>query len=226
LNRPPRAVQDVDAFIFDLDGTLVDSSLDIANSANLLRQELGRAALPVELVVTFVGDGVGSLMQRLLGHDGPEPRPAELALARDRFRELYGPRCLEHTRPYPGVVEGVEAMSDRPLFIATNKPKAFTDLILEGLQLRRFFTRVVSGDEVPAQKPAPGHLQACLEGFHLAPSRIVMVGDHANDIRAAHALGARAAGVRYGMSELGTAEAEAEWVFDRFEDFVTRFANR
>ncbi|PJB39998.1 MAG: phosphoglycolate phosphatase, partial [Deltaproteobacteria bacterium CG_4_9_14_3_um_filter_63_12] len=90
-------MQDVDAFIFDLDGTLVDSSLDIANSANLLRQELGRAALPVELVVTFVGDGVGSLMQRLLGHDGPEPRPAELALARDRFRELYGPRCLEHT---------------------------------------------------------------------------------------------------------------------------------
>ena len=193
------------AYIFDLDGTLVDSGRDIALAANVVRGALGLPDLPEPVLVGYVGDGVRRLLERALGHDAATGRTglpvdgARLDEAQRLFADHYGRHLLDHTRLYPGVRETLDALAPVPLHVATNKPRAFTDRILGGLGLGDRFGRVVGGDDVPVRKPDPGHLSACLEGRDVEPARVVMVGDSPNDIAAARALGAVAVGCTYGL---------------------------
>jgi len=196
------------AFIFDLDGTLVDSRTDIAAAANVARAAVGLPPLGEPTLRSYVGDGVMLLLRRVLGHDlaatadGPGVLPAgdaRLQAAHEAYVEHYGRHLLDHTRPYEGVPELLRALSGVPLMVATNKPGAFSGAILAGLGLDRFFRRVVGGDQVTARKPDPAHLRACLAGLDVAPRAIVVVGDSPNDILAARALGAVAVGCTWGL---------------------------
>jgi len=197
------------AVIFDLDGTVVDSGTDIAAAANHVRREFDLAPVSPAVAIGYVGDGVAKLLRRILGHDaatgrtGAAGRPvtdAQLAAANRVFFEHYEQHCLDHTRLYPGIRDLLHSLRSRHVLLATNKPRAFTERILAGLDVAASFERIVAGDDTPAKKPDPAHLAACLEGIDVAPGDVVVVGDSPNDVLAARALGAVSVAVAYGLT--------------------------
>ncbi len=224
------------AFIFDLDGTLVDSGRDIAASANFTRVHFQLPALPEDTIRSYVGDGVQRLLQRALGHDvhtgmtgeaGLPVTPERLDEAMGVFAGHYGRHLLDTTRPYPGVLEVLRRFAAFPLHVATNKPQPFALSILSGLRLDGAFRRVVGGDEAPARKPDPAHLQACMEGLQVDPAQVVVVGDSPNDILAARALGAVSVGCTFGLVAPGVVKAAGpDLLLERFADLAGLFPSR
>ncbi len=190
------------AFVFDLDGTLVDSGEDIARSANFVRGHFGLPALDVPTVIGYVGDGVEMLLRRALGQVAAGDPPVETERLQEGlgvFAEHYGRHLLDSTRLYPGVLDVLMRFRAFPLLLATNKPRGFTDRILEGLGIKGAFARIVAGDETPARKPDPEHIRQVTSGIDIPPGEIVVVGDSPNDIMAARAFGAVAVGCTYGL---------------------------
>ena len=225
-----------EAFIFDLDGTLVDSGLDIALAANFTRGHFDLKELSVDTINCYVGDGVARLLTRALGHDirtgmtgvaGLPVSPQMLQEGQAVFGEYYGRHLLDNTVAYPGVLDMLVRFRRFPLHLATNKPRKFTDAILAGLHLDGAFRRIVAGDEAPVRKPDPSHLRACLEGLDLEPGSVVVVGDSPNDIHAARAMGAVAVGCTYGLVAPGLVRsAKPDLVIDSVEELSRLFPSR
>ena len=215
----------VETFIFDLDGTLVDSGLDIALSANFVRQHFDLPELPVATAQSYVGDGVAKLLERALGHGGVPVAPEQLTEALGVFQEHYGAHLLDNTCLYRGVLEVLDGLRELPLQVATNKPRDFTDRILAGVGLEGRFRRIVGGDETPARKPDPVHLEMALAGLEVAPSRVVMVGDSPNDVNAARAFGAISVGCTFGLVEpVIVAASEPDYLLDSMSALTELFA--
>lgn len=221
------------AFVFDLDGTLIDSGEDIARSGNFVRGRFRLPALPLATVIGFVGDGVEMLLRRCLAHDVRSGRadlpvtPETLAEGLAVFREHYGRHLLDHTRLYPGVLETLMRFRAFPLLLATNKPCEFTDAILQGLGIRDAFAAITAGDETPARKPDPEHLRRVLAGIPVSPEDVVVVGDSPNDVAAAHAFGAVAVGCTYGLVEAGRIRAAGpDLVIDSIGELAGLFPSR
>ncbi|HZC16814.1 MAG TPA: phosphoglycolate phosphatase [Caulobacteraceae bacterium] len=204
------------ALLFDLDGTLVNSVPDLAMAANRLLAELGRAPLEIPDIARMVGDGVAALVERVLAARGVEEGAAEAALP--RFVALYEKDAATLTRPYPGVeaVLGRFAGEGVRLAVCTNKPEAATRRVLEGVGLARFFSVVLGGDSLPQRKPDPAPLLAALHRLGAAPGMAAMVGDHRNDVLAAHGAGVSTVFARYGygLATLGALRPDA--VIDSF----------
>jgi len=209
MNGKARSVRHPAAFIFDLDGTLIDSAADIAAAANAARTRFGLPELPLPVVAAYIGDGVQMLMRRVLSaaaQNGPVGEPAApvtdamVATGLVVLREHYGRHCLDRTVLYPGVRALLDRLRGTPLMIATNKPRRFTEQILRGFAIDTYFDRVVAGDDVTHLKPHPEALERCLDGFAVAPRDVVVVGDSPNDIEAARALGAVAVAATYGLT--------------------------
>ena len=215
------------AFIFDLDGTLIDSGADIAASANFARGHFDLPPLPDATIISHVGDGVRMLMTRLLAVGDVPVDEERIAEAVNVFRDHYGRHCLDQTTLFPGVLATLLRFRAVPLTVATNKPRRFTLQILDGLHVADAFRRVVAGDDVPHQKPDPMHLRACLEGLDVPPAEVVVVGDHPNDIQGARAIGALAVGVTYGLTPAGLIRAaRPDLVIDSFADLAELFPSR
>jgi phosphoglycolate phosphatase len=224
------------AFIFDLDGTLIDSGLDIALSANFTRVHFGLPELPVPTVKGYVGDGVARLLQRTLGHDvrSGQTGPAGLPVSDEMhaegmtvFADHYGRHLLDNTSLYPGVLEVLARFQRIPLHLATNKPRAFTDPILAGLHLAGAFRTVVCGDETPRRKPDPAHLVACLEGFKVEPQQVIVVGDSPNDVNAARAAGFVAVACTFGLVPPGLLKSAApDFTIDAMDELSALFPSR
>jgi phosphoglycolate phosphatase len=185
-------------FVFDLDGTLVDSRRDIADAANALIETCGAAPLPEERVGRMVGDGAAALIARAFAARGIEQPPDAL----DRFLALYAGRLLNHTRPYPGVASLLDALAGRgALAVLTNKPNAATREILAGLDLARHFPdrAVLGGDGPFARKPDPAGLRHLLEVAGVPPDATLLVGDSVVDLRTARAAATSICVARYGF---------------------------
>jgi phosphoglycolate phosphatase len=183
--------------VFDLDGTLVDSRTDLANATNALIEELGGAPLPETRVADMVGEGAAVLVRRALTASGLNP---DTRGALERFLALYDTRLLDHTRPYDGMVDVLEALRRRfPLAVLTNKPARATDQVLEGLGLRRFFGPVIGGDTPAGRKPDPAGLLQIASASGVAPSATLLVGDSPIDQQTAQRAGAHICLARYGF---------------------------
>lgn len=167
--------------VFDLDGTLIDSSRDLAASIGELLESYGAAPLPLADVVAMVGDGAPILVRRALTRAGLRPGVDD-ALA--RFLTIYDRRLMDHTVAYPGIIESLALATRRgPFAVLTNKPLGPTIGILEALGLRGFFTRVIGGDSEYGRKPDPSGLLAMQA---LAPGdRLVVIGDSPADWKVA-----------------------------------------
>jgi phosphoglycolate phosphatase len=215
------------AFIFDLDGTLVDSAKDIAISANFARLHFGLPEIPEATTVSYIGDGVEILMQRMLGHDYRQTSPEEIAEGLGVLREHYGNHCLDNTVAYPGVLAALAHFHRIPMMVATNKPSIFAAKILDSLNLTPAFRTIVAGDNVTRKKPDPEMLQKCLKGLDVNPADVVMVGDSPNDVNAAKSIGAISVGCTYGIVAAGILKsANPDITIDSFDELKTLFPSR
>lgn len=181
--------------VFDLDGTLIDSARDLAESIGELLGSYGAAPLPLSEVVTMVGEGAPILVRRALARAGLRAG-ADEALA--RFTTIYDRRLLDHTVAYPGIPEALAlAIQHGPLAVLTNKPLGPSIGVLEALGLRGYFSRVIGGDSEHGRKPDPAGLLALQA---LAPGApLVMVGDSPADWKVAVNAGCAFVFARYGF---------------------------
>jgi phosphoglycolate phosphatase len=183
--------------VFDLDGTLVDSRRDIAESANELLAALDAPPLDHDEVVRMVGEGARLLVSRVLAAGGVR-EDIEAAFA--RFSTIYDRRLADHTRPYPGVVEGLERLAERfTLAVLTNKPQHHTDRLLDALDLRRYFVQALGGDTTHGRKPDPTGLTALIGAAGAVPAASLLVGDSWVDAETARRGGTRFCFADYGF---------------------------
>jgi phosphoglycolate phosphatase len=175
------------AAIFDLDGTLVDSRQDLVASGNHARRSLALPELPFDTVVGFIGDGVDRLVQRLIA----DADPGLHAQALRAFEAHYHDHCCVATAAFDGIPELLGRLRGQAwhIGVATNKPRAFTAMILDHCRLSSLVDDVRGGDT--QRKPDPGQLLSLFAGFEALPRSSWMIGDHHTDIRAAQAAGCR-----------------------------------
>jgi phosphoglycolate phosphatase len=181
---------------FDLDGTLVDSRRDLADSANELIEELGGQPLTVDAIGRMVGEGARVLVHRALTAAGLAERPGMLA----RFMEIYDRRLLNHTVAYDGMLDVVRYARTRArLAVLTNKPLAPSEQILAALGLRDLFDDIVGGDGEHPRKPDPAGLRALIRRAGASTGSTLMVGDSWVDHETAHRAAARCCLTTYGF---------------------------
>jgi phosphoglycolate phosphatase len=185
-------------FVFDLDGTLVDSRRDIADAANRLLRDCGADPLPDDRIGRMVGDGAATLVARAFAASGVEPPPDAL----ERFLSIYDRGLLNHTRTYEGIPDVLEALAPRAaLAVLTNKPMAATRRVLEGLGLARFFhaDAVVAGDGPFPRKPDPAGLRHLAARAGISHDDTLLVGDSIIDWRTARHAASAICLARYGF---------------------------
>ncbi len=191
--------------VFDLDGTLVDSAVDLAAAASALTVDLGGRALTVPEVMAMVGEGAGVLVRRALIAAGLDPATPH---ATTRFLELYDARLLDHTRLYPGIRETLDALDPLvPLAVLTNKPRAPAERLLQALGVRRYFVEVIGGDGPWPRKPNPAGLVALRA--HAAGGPMLLVGDSPVDAQTADRGGATFVLAQYGFGAAAFTNLEA-----------------
>lgn len=191
----------VRVFIFDLDGTLIDSKLDLALSVNGMLEYMGRAPLAYEKIFSFVGNGAPVLVRRSL-NEGAAPgevTDADVDRALAYFLSYYRAHMLDNTVAYPGVSEGLAMLEPHPMAVLTNKPVRFSRDILEGLGLSRHFRYVYGGNSFERKKPDPIGVQVLLRELNADLREAMMVGDSEIDVRTARNAGIWACGVTYGL---------------------------
>ncbi len=183
--------------IFDLDGTLVDTRRDLANSVNFALNALKLPALQIEEVMSYVGDGLKKLLDRSLPKDGLE----NIGEVIDIFREHYREHCLDFSGFYPDVVNILNYFQDKKMTVVSNKPEEFTRLILEGLRIADFFEIILGGDSLPLMKPDPGPILHILDKLNASNEKTAIVGDGTTDIEAGKAANILTCAVTYGLKE-------------------------
>ena len=190
----------ISAVIFDLDGTLIDTAGEIATALDRTFDELGHPRLPAAQVRDLIGRGVPSLVERALAKVGGRDN---LGHAVERFEAHYAQTVGTAAELFPGVRVGLESLASarRPMAVVTNKPRYFTQQLLDRLGVGPFFAAVVAGDDGIRRKPHGDMLVAACERMGSAPAETLMLGDSDNDIVAARAAGCPVWCVPYGYNE-------------------------
>jgi len=193
----------VQLLLFDFDGTLIDSKVDIATSVNATLKTLGLSQRTPEEIFRFVGDGVKRLLLLSVGEDNLEQYDMALQI----FRESYLRHCLDTTRMYPQIRQGLRALNGTYKAIVTNKPRDYTLRIVEGLGVSHLFAAIESPENGVELKPDPGMLLKVLNQLNIQPHQALMIGDSTNDIHAAHAAGMKVCAVGYGYGNVEKVKA-------------------
>lgn len=188
--------QPVRALLMDLDGTLVDSKMDLVTSVNAMLRKMSRAPLPIDLVASYVGHGAPKLIASALG---PQATESEREAGLQLFLEHYQTHKLDATRAYPGVPEALAALAGCPMAVLTNKPAQMSVDILQGLGLADYFRSIRGGDSFERKKPDPAGALSILRELDITPQDSAMVGDSDVDIQTARNAGMLAIGVKYGF---------------------------
>jgi phosphoglycolate phosphatase len=182
--------------VFDLDGTLIDSRADLAETANALIAERGGSRLSEHDIGRMVGGGAALLVKRAFTAAG---LPVD-ATSVPRFLELYDERLLATTRPYPGVLDALDSLTAlAPIAVLTNKPLAPTRRLLDAFGLSRYVAVAIGGDGEFPRKPDPSSLLHLIDVFGVEPRRTVMVGDSLIDFTTARNAGTPICLARYGF---------------------------
>jgi phosphoglycolate phosphatase len=209
-----------DLLIFDLDGTLIDSKRDLADSVNATRVWGGLPPLSDEIVSSYVGNGAPVLIRRAF----PDADETILARALQFFLDYYREHMLDATTLYPGVREALDRLHDAnvPLAILTNKPVRFSVRLIEGLGLDQHFFRIYGGNSFEEKKPNPKGIEMLMEESKAERARTVMVGDSSVDILTARNAGVQACGVSWGFQPETFVEAPPDFVIDDMGRLVDR----
>jgi phosphoglycolate phosphatase len=230
VSVPPRLL------VFDLDGTLIDSSLDLCNSVNAALEHVGKATLPNPLIASYIGDGAAMLVRRALGDPGDldalHPSDCDDLFRRtfDYFLTYYRAHKLDNTRCYEGVVNALTQIRTRhphlPMAVLTNKPVNPSRDICDALGLAPFFFQNYGGNSFDTKKPDPAGLLTIIDEASsllaarssatvtLSPGEVVMIGDSDVDVLTARRCGARFLGCTFGLAPAALAAAEPEATVD------------
>ena len=205
--------------IFDLDGTLVDSRLDLANAVNATRAHMGMGALTNERVYTYVGNGAPVLIRRALGEQATE---TEVQEGLEFFLEYYRDHALDHTVLYPGVKETLERFGTAGAHMAvlTNKPVNMSRAIVAGLGVSGYFFQVYGGNSFEFKKPHPIGVEALRNEVGATRDVTLMVGDSSVDVQTARNAGIRCCAVTYGFQPESLVDPAPDMLIDRMEQLV------
>ncbi len=200
--------------IFDLDGTLIDSRLDIANALNQALNTEGFSQLPIEQIVSFVGRGAGTLVREAMGPHSAEDFQRVFL----KFLEVYQQNILVETKLYEGALQFIEKSSHWQRAIVTNKPLKHTQEILSRLHLNQYFRWVIGADSLPVYKPDPGVMVPIQQELGEWETG-VMIGDSIIDIQLAKRVGLVSVALTHGF---GTQEelalAEPDFIVSDFKE--------
>ncbi len=221
----PIPVERLKLLVFDLDGTLIDSARDLANSVNAALEHMGRPTLTDELIAGFVGNGAAMLVRRSLAAENNIPpdevHDDELARAYSCFIEHYKAHNLDYTYAYAGAAESLAALSGRfTMAVLTNKPVRPARRICEGLGLTQFFRVIYGGDSFPLKKPDPMGLQGIMAEIGANPGETLMVGDSKVDVLTARNAGAWSLGCQFGFGPQNLHEEMPDVVVDQARDWT------
>ena len=215
----------VRALIFDLDGTLIDSKLDLIHSVNAMLTEMGRAKLSEEVISSYIGHGAPLLVSRALGGVAKED---ELTRGLTYFLEYYEAHKLDNTCLYPGVAETLAKLRERRIALAllTNKPVKISVRILEALGVAKYFQAIYGGNSFETKKPDPLGAKTILGEFRVGAADSMMVGDSEVDIQTARNADMVATAVNYGFGIHDRAQHPADIYLDRMNDLLEVVENR
>jgi phosphoglycolate phosphatase len=205
--------------IFDLDGTLIDSKLDLVHSVNAARGLMNLPPISEDLVSSYVGNGAPVLMRRALG---PEASEADVERGLEFFLKYYRAHMLDNTRLYPGVRDALDRLHEagEKMAVLTNKPVRFSRSIVEGLGLTGHFFQVYGGNSFDQKKPDPVGIETLLRESGAARERTIMVGDSAVDIQTARNANVQACGVSYGFQPESFVEFPPDLLIDDLAELV------
>lgn len=193
----------IKAVVIDLDGTLLDTAPDLADAAVAMAADLGLPPIDLAEIKTYIGNGVSRLVKRVLTRDmHADPDPELFARALPIYEKHYAAWVSRKSRPFPGVVEGLQAFKAMDLHMAciTNKAERFTHPLLKDTGLFDFFELILSGDTLPEKKPSPLPLLHACAAFDCEPEELLLIGDSLNDSQAARAAGSHVFCVPYGYN--------------------------
>ncbi len=211
--------------IFDLDGTLIDSRLDLAHAVNATRVQTGREPIDHALIYSYVGNGAPVLIQRALG---PGTTQTELDSALAFFLDYYREHAVDYTVLYPGVRESLDQLHAAGIQMAllTNKPVRITHLIMEHFGISDLMFRIYGGNSFEQKKPHPIGIDTIRGEAGRSAADTWMIGDSAVDIQTARNAGVSACGVTWGFQPETLIEYPPDVLVDRLEDFAVRFLQR
>ncbi len=215
----------MDLLIFDLDGTLVDSKLDLAQAVNATRTHMGLGPLENERVYSYVGNGAPLLIRRALGDQASE---AEVQEALEFFLEYYREHDLDYTTLYPGVKESLDRLraAGKRMAVLTNKPVRVSQAIIDGLGVHDHFFRVYGGNSFDFKKPNPIGVEALRKEAGVSRDRTMMVGDSSVDVQTARNAGVACCGVTYGFQPETLADPAPDLLVDRMEELADWVLNQ
>jgi phosphoglycolate phosphatase len=212
----------VRALIFDLDGTLIDSKLDLIRSVNAMLREMGLEQLHEDTISGYVGHGAPQLVGQALGNNATgEERERALRF----FLAYYEDHKMDSTCAYPGVAEALEEFAAFPMAILTNKPVRISVRILQSLGLAKYFRAVYGGNSFETKKPDPLGAQTILREFGASPFEAMLIGDSEVDVQTARNAGTFAAAVNYGFGMHDRAAHPADIYLNRLTDLVPLLGN-
>ncbi len=211
--------------IFDLDGTLVDSRLDLIHSVNAMLRHFGRPDLPDDVIASYVGDGAPMLVRRALG----DPRDESIVKAGlEHFLAYYRVHKLDHTRIYDGIRDMLAAIRNsngisRQMAVLSNKPVIPSRAIVEALGLAEFFVHIYGGNSFSTKKPDPKGAQTILREIRARPNETLMVGDSSVDVITGRNASLWTCGVTYGFAPHTLCEAPPDVVVDKPHELAELF---
>lgn len=214
--------QKIQALLFDLDGTLVESREDIAAASNILRTSQGLAPLPLDIIGSYIGDGIVALVRKLM----PSSDEAQLATLVDDFCKYYFDHCVEHSYLYDGVKPELIRLKalGYPMAVVTNKPERISARILELLEVGNLFGCVIGGNTCEYKKPHPQPLEEACRRLKVSLPAACMIGDSRVDIEAGKNAGIATVGILGGIgNEALLNQAEPSLILKSFRELETVF---
>src|SRR5579862_977631 len=216
--------------IFDLDGTLIDSRLDLVHSVNAALRHIERPELPDHVIASYVGDGAPILIQRALAAEAANDALVRKGL--EFFLSYYREHKLDHTTVYPGIPQALASVRNssngapRTLAVLTNKPVVPSRAIVEALGLGQFFSQVYGGNSFVTKKPDPEGARKLMQEYGLKPEQTAIVGDSHVDVETGRNAGLWTIGVTYGFAPQALEAAGSDVLVDNAEEVGAVFSKK